>query len=329
MKILFASKTHDFLKNKLKKAGHKCEVKILKNSDELAPIISQYDGIIINSRFVIDKAIIDKAVRLKFVARVGAGMENIDVDYLKQNGIRCINSPEGNRRAVGEHTLGMMLALLRNIGTSNFQIRNGKWLRLENKGRELSKLNVGIIGYGNMGMAFAKCVDEFVLGVYAYDKYRENYFDDYAEEFGLDYIFDEADIVSIHVPLTEETHYMVNDKFINSFKKNIYLLNTSRGKVVNTADLVKNLKSGKVLGAGLDVLEYESPSFDSLDVKDYPEPLQYLIKAPNVILTPHIAGLTKEADLKHAKTIEKKIRIAFADVILNSDTDPDLNSESD
>lgn len=311
MKILFATKTNLLLQRSLQKAGHTCDINILKDSDELLPVVSAYDGIIINSRFIIDRPLIDAAVRLKFVARVGAGMENIDVDYLKINGIRCFNSPEGNRDALAEHTLGMMLALLRNIGAADSQIRNGKWLRAENKGTELYNKTVAIIGYGNMGLAFAKLLSKLDLEVIAYDKYKSEYFDDYVEEYELEWVFNEADIVSIHVSLNDDNHYMVNDAFINSFKKNIYLLNTSRGKVVNTADLVKNLKSGKILGAGLDVLEYESPNFENLAMEDYPEPLKYLIQAPNVILTPHIAGLTKEADLKHAKVLAEKILNAF------------------
>ncbi|MEI6851998.1 MAG: NAD(P)-dependent oxidoreductase [Bacteroidota bacterium] len=311
MKILFATKTNLLLQRALQKAGHKCEVTILKNSEELKPIIAQYDGIVINSRFVIDKTLIDMAPRLKFVARIGAGMENIDVDYLKSNGIRCFNSPEGNRNAVAEHTLGMMLALLHNVRSADSQIRNGKWLRSENKGTEFIDKKVVIIGHGNMGSQLAEYLGKLHMFVYAYDKYKKDWGFEHAENIPLKQVFEEADIVSIHVPLTEETHYMVNDAFIKSFKKNIYLINTSRGQVVNTADLVKNLKSGKVLGAGLDVLEYESPNFERLAIEDYPEPLQYLISAPNVILTPHIAGLTKEADLKHAKVLADKILNAF------------------
>jgi D-3-phosphoglycerate dehydrogenase / 2-oxoglutarate reductase len=311
MKILFATKTNLLLQRSLQKAGHTCDINILKDSNELLPVVSAYDGIIINSRFVIDQPLIDAAVRLKFVARVGAGMENIDVDYLKINGIRCFNSPEGNRDAVAEHTLGMMLSLLHNITAANSQIRYGQWLRKENKGTELNNKTVAIIGHGNMGSKLAEYLGKLDFVVIAYDKYKEDWGFEYAENMPLKEVFKEADIITMHVPLTKETHYMVNDAFINSFKKNIYLLNTSRGQVVNTADLVKNLKSGKVLGAGLDVLEYESPNFENLAVKDYPEPLQYLIQSPNVILTPHIAGLTKEADLKHAKVLVEKILNAF------------------
>lgn len=311
MKILFATKTHEYLLNTLQNAGHECKINILRNSEELRTIISSCEGIVINSRFVIDKNLIDLASNLKFIARVGAGMESIDVDHLSQKGILCFNSPEGNRQAVGEHTLGMLLNLLHRISPADKQLREGKWMRTENKGMELAGKTVGIIGYGNMGSAFARCLSGFEMNVIAYDKYKTNYSDDFVCEKTLQQVFEQADIVSIHVPLTEETRYMVNDTFINSFKKNIYLLNTARGKVLNTADLVKNLKSGKVLGAGLDVLEYESPNFENLAMKDYPEPLQYLIKAPNVILTPHIAGLTIEADLKHAEVLAEKILNAF------------------
>jgi D-3-phosphoglycerate dehydrogenase len=311
MKILFATKTHEYLLNTLQNAGHECKINILKNSNELKTIISSYEGIVINSRFIIDKVLINLATKLKFIARVGAGMESIDVNYLLQKGILCFNSPEGNRQAVGEHTLGMLISLLKRIKNADKEIREGKWLRMENKGTELSGKTVAIIGYGNMGSAFARCLQGFEMNVIAYDKYKTNYSDDYVCEKTLQEVFEQADIVSIHVPLTDETHLMVNGDFINCFKKDIYLLNTARGMILNTECLVKNMKTGKVLGAGLDVLEYESPSFEALGVTDYPEPLQYLIHAPNVILTPHIAGLTVEADYKHAKVLADKILNAF------------------
>ncbi len=311
MKILFAAKTHEYLINELQKAGHTCVTKLLSNSGELEAEISGYEGIIINSRFVIDKTIIDKAPLLRFIARVGAGMESIDVDYLGLKGILWFNSPEGNRQAVGEHTLGLLLNLLNKLHIADRQVREGKWLREENRGTELSGKTIGIIGYGNMGSAFARCLYGFDLNVIAYDKYKTNYSDEFVCEKSLKEVFSQADIVSIHVPLTDETRYMVNNSFIKSFQKNFYLLNTARGSMLKTADLVENLKTGKVLGAGLDVLEYESPSFEKLSFADYPAPMQYLVKAPNVILTPHIAGWSVEANYKHAKVLAEKILNAF------------------
>ena len=283
----------------------------MSNSGELEAEISGYEGIIINSRFVIDKTIIDKAPLLRFIARVGAGMESIDVDYLGLKGILWFNSPEGNRQAVGEHTLGLLLNLLNKLHIADRQVREGKWLREENRGTELSGKTIGIIGYGNMGSAFARCLYGFDLNVIAYDKYKTNYSDEFVCEKSLKEVFSQADIVSIHVPLTDETRYMVNNSFIKSFQKNFYLLNTARGSMLKTADLVENLKTGKVLGAGLDVLEYESPSFEKLSFADYPAPMQYLVKAPNVILTPHIAGWSVEANYKHAKVLAEKILNAF------------------
>lgn len=279
----------------------------MKDSSELEQEISKYEGIVINSRFVIGKELIDKAIQLKFLARIGAGMESIDTEYLEKKGIRWFNSPEGNRQAVGEHTLGMLLNLLNKINIADRQERQGQWIREANRGTEISEKIVAIIGYGNMGSAFARCLHGFDANVIAYDKYKKDYSDDFVCEKTLEEVFEYADIVSMHVPLTDETHNMVNDAYINSFKKNIYLINTSRGKVLNTEDLVKNMKSGKVTGAALDVLEYESSSFEKIGLKNFPEPMQYLVNADNVILTPHIAGWSVESNLKHAQVLVEKI----------------------
>ncbi|HOV11447.1 MAG TPA: NAD(P)-dependent oxidoreductase [Bacteroidales bacterium] len=307
MRILIASKIHPYFTEKMQQAGHECVEKILKDAAELEPEIPDYDGIVVNSRFVIGKDFIDKAKRLKFVARIGAGMESIDTEYLEVKGIRWYNSPEGNRQAVGEHALGMLLCLLNNIHIADRQVRRGQWIREENRGTELSGKSVGIVGYGNMGGAFARCLKGFDTHVIAYDKYKFNYSDEFVCEETLDEIFEQADIVSMHVPLTVETRAMVDNRFINSFRKNIIIINTSRGKVLNTADLVTNMKSGKVIGAALDVLEYESLSFEKIGLENFPEPMQYLIHADNVILTPHIAGWTVESNRKHAEVLAEKI----------------------
>ncbi|MCK9613366.1 MAG: NAD(P)-dependent oxidoreductase [Bacteroidales bacterium] len=307
MNILIASKIHPHFIEKMLQAGHKCVENIMKDSSELEQEISKYEGIVINSRFVIGKELIDKAIQLKFLARIGAGMESIDTEYLEKKGIRWFNSPEGNRQAVGEHTLGMLLNLLNKINIADRQERQGQWIREANRGTEISEKIVAIIGYGNMGSAFARCLHGFDANVIAYDKYKKDYSDDFVCEKTLEEVFEYADIVSMHVPLTDETHNMVNDAYINSFKKNIYLINTSRGKVLNTEDLVKNMKSGKVTGAALDVLEYESSSFEKIGLKNFPEPMQYLVNADNVILTPHIAGWSVESNLKHAQVLVEKI----------------------
>lgn len=306
MKILIASKIHAHFMEEMQKAGYECEVNILKNSEELEPLIADYQGIVVNSRFIIGKELIDKAKQLKFLARIGSGMESIDTAYLEQKGIRWFNSPEGNRQAVGEHTLGLLLNLLNKINIADKQVRKGLWIREANRGTEISGKTIGIIGYGNMGSAFARCLNGFDANVFAYDKYKSGYSDEFVCEKTMDEIFEQADVVSMHVPLTEETHYLVDDSFINSFRKNIYIINTSRGKVLNTSDLVANMKNGKVLGVALDVLEYESQSFEKIGLEKFPEPMQYLIQAENVILTPHIAGWTVESNVKHAQVLAEK-----------------------
>lgn len=307
MKILIASKIHKHFVEELHRAGHECDILILNNSEEMEPLINGYDGIVVNSRFVFGKELIDKAHHLKFVARIGSGMESIDTAYLEQKGIHWFNSPEGNRQAVGEHTLGLLLNLLNKINIADKQVRNGQWIREANRGIEISGKTVAIIGYGNMGSSFARCLYGFDANVIAYDKYKQNYSDDFVCEKTLKEVFEQADIVSIHVPLTDETNYMVNDVFIRSFKKNIFIINTSRGKVLKTDDLVENLKSRKILGAALDVMEYESVSFEKNAFYGFPPSMQFLVKADNVILTPHIAGWSVESDFKHAKVLAGKI----------------------
>jgi D-3-phosphoglycerate dehydrogenase len=238
-------------------------------------------------------------------------MENIDVDYAVSKGIVCMNSPEGNRDAVGEHTLGMLLSLVNHMNRADRQVRQGKWIREENRGMEIKGKTIGIIGYGNMGSAFAQRLKGFEVEVISFDKYKTNYSDGNTRETDLNEIYQTSDIISLHVPLTEETHYMVNSRFINNFKKNIWLINTSRGPIVNTRDLTEHLTSGKVAGAALDVLEYEDSSFESLSVK-YPGELKNLLHADNVLLTPHIAGLTAESNYKLAKVLVDKICLSFA-----------------
>ena len=269
--------------------------------------LHNYEGIVIRSRFKLDKEIIDKGKNLKFIARAGAGMENIDVAYAESKGIKCLHAPEGNRDAVGEHAIGMLLSLLNNLPRADKEVRNGIWIREGNRGTEIQGKTVGIIGYGNMGSAFAQRLKGFGVTVIAYDKYKKNFSDEYAKEATMEELFEKADIVSLHLPLTDETHYIANNNFFKKFKKNIYLINTARGENVKTDDLVENLKSGKVQGACLDVLEYESVSFEALDPNKMPEPFKYLIQSDKVILTPHIAGWTFESHEKIAETLVRKI----------------------
>ena len=309
MKILFIDSNHNLLHQTLEKAGHTCDLNYTWTKEEIINNIHLYDGIVIRSKIKITKEIIDKAVKLKFIARAGAGMENIDVEYAESKGIKCLHAPEGNRDAVGEHALGMLLSLFNNLCKANKEVREGKWIREGNRGVELFGKTVGIIGYGNMGSAFAERLKGFGVKVLAYDKYKKGYGNNFVIEATLQQLFDEADVISLHTPLTDETNYMINDAFINQFKKNSYIINTARGKCLNTADLVKNIKSGKVLGACLDVLEYEAISFENLDASNLPEPFQYLIKSDKVILSPHIAGWTNESLEKIAKVLAEKIML--------------------
>ena len=242
LKVLFVDSTHETLPQKLTKAGFDCHYMPEINPDKIKDIVSDYHGIIIRSKIKIDKTIINLAQNLKFVGRVGAGLENIDVDFAESKGIKCFNSPEGNRDAVGEHALGMLLCLFNNIIKADMEVRSGKWIREENRGLEIKGKTIGIIGYGNMGSAFAQRLKGFEANVIAYDKYKTNYSDNYVSEVTLNDVFEQSDILSLHVPLTEETFEMVNDEFINRFRKNIYILNTARGKVLKTEDLVKNMK---------------------------------------------------------------------------------------
>ncbi|MBU1011688.1 MAG: hypothetical protein KKG99_01665 [Bacteroidetes bacterium] len=302
-KILFVDETHPVLIESFEKLGYLCDYNpaILKRGDDL----STYLGIIVRSK-KIDRNVMLQATSLKFIGRVGAGMENIDVDFAEQRGIKCFNAPEGSRDAVGEHTVALLLAVLNKIVSADAEVRKGIWNRNGNWGTEIKGKTIGIIGYGNMGSSFAQKISGFNAEVIAYDKYKFNYSDRFVTETDLKTVFERADILSLHVPITEETHYMVDDVFLRSFKKNIFLLNTSRGEVVRTADLVKHLKTGKVLAAGLDVLEYEKHAFEKLE--DLPEDFQYLSTAKNVVFTPHVAGWTDESYYKLATVLFEKIK---------------------
>ena len=306
-KILFIDSVHPCLKEMLGKKGFSCDIFTDKSREEIAAIIGNYFGVITRSRIKMDKEMLGKASKLKFIGRVGAGMESIDVEYAVSKGIRCFNSPEGNRDAVGEHALGMLLALMNNFFMADKEVRQGQWKREENSGLEIKGKTIGIIGYGNTGGAFARKLRGFEADVIAYDKYKQGYSDEFVKEAGLPDIFEHADILSLHVPLTEETQYMINENFINTFKKNIWLINTSRGPVIKTDDLVRSLKSGKIKGAALDVIEYEESSFEKLNSSKLPEAWQYLIKSGKVILTPHIAGWTEESKIKLATVLGEKI----------------------
>lgn len=308
MKILFIDTVHPFLKKELEKNNHECESAFDLNKIQIESIIEKYNGIIIRSKFIIDENFIKKATNLKFIARAGSGLENINVDFAKKQKIKCYNASEGNRQAVAEHALGMILSLFNNISQADREVRSGNWNRESNRGTELSGKTIAIIGYGNNGSAFCKLIEGFGVNILTYDKYLL----DYPFKSSMKYIFENADILSIHTPLTEETSYLLNDKYINNFKKNIYIINTARGKCVNTEHLVKSLKSGKIQGACLDVLEYENISFENLKKDSLEENLEYLTNSSKVILSPHVAGWTHESNLKIAKILFQKISNDFS-----------------
>ena len=307
MKILFIDSNHSILHQTLEKAGHICDLNYKWTKEEITHHIHEYDGIVIRSRIKITKELIDKASKLKFIARAGAGMENIDTAYAESKGIKCLHAPEGNRDAVAEHALGMLLSLFNNLCRANKEVREGKWIREGNRGVELMGKTVGIIGYGNMGSAFTERLKGFGVNVLVYDKYKKGFGTNFIQEVSMDRIFSETDVLSLHTPLTDETHYLINDAFIKKFKKNIYIINTARGKSLHTAELVKNLQSGKVLGACLDVLEYEMTSFENLDASNLPAAFQYLIQSDKVMLSSHIAGWTHESNEKIAQILAEKI----------------------
>ena len=310
MKILHLDTNHPLLLNQLNDLGFINDEDYTSSKEEIKLKIKEYDGFIIRSRFSIDKTFLDAATNLKFIGRVGAGLENIDCDYAESKGITLISAPEGNRNAVGEHSLAMLLSLFNKLNKADNEVRNGKWLREDNRGIELDGKTVGLIGYGNMGKAFAKKLRGFDVNVLCYD-IKDNVEDENATQVSLQKLQEEADVLSLHTPETPLTIGMVNQDFINNFKKPFWLINTARGKSVVTSDLVNALKSGKILGAGLDVLEYEKASFESLFSSTLPEAFQYLIEAQNVILSPHVAGWTIESKEKLAQTIVNKIKAKF------------------
>ena len=278
MKILHIDSNHKLMLEQLNEAGFQNDIDYTSSKEEIEKKIENYDGIVIRSRFSIDKQFIDRAKKLKFIARVGAGMENIDCQYAESKNICLISSPEGNMNAVGEHTLGLLLALLNKFKKADQEIKKGIWLREENRGYELDYLTIGIIGYGNMGKSFAKKLRGFDCQVLCYD-IKENVGDSNAQQVPLKEFQNRVDVVSLHTPETPLTKNMINSEFINAFSKNFWLINTARGKSVNTAHLVEALKSGKIKGAGLDVLEYEQSSFENFFSKKLPEPFEYLINA--------------------------------------------------
>ena len=299
----------DLLLNGLQKIGYSIEYLPDINAEDYIKKADEFFGIIIRSKFPLNKEVIDRSVNLKFIGRAGSGMETIDQNYAKSKGIICVNAPEGNRDAVGEHTIGLLLGLLNKINIGDREVRKGRWVREKNRGTELNGKTVGILGYGNMGSAFAKRLQGFNVNTIAYDKNKTGFSNECITEVNLTKLFEQTDILSIHIPLDKDTNYLVNNDFINRFKKNIYLINTARGKILNTKDLVLNLKSGKVLGAALDVLEFEDQTFEKLAITGvtHTQWLKFLLESENVILSPHVAGITYQSWDKIGKVLLEKI----------------------
>jgi len=305
---LFIDTAHPLLKSELSDFGFQCDYFEDYQRKDFLRIIPEYQGVIIRGKLKLDKEFLDTAKKLEFIGRVGAGMENIDINHAESLGIVCLNAPEGNRDAVGEHTLGMLLMLMNRLKIADHEVREGIWIREGNRGTEICGKTIGIIGYGNMGSAFAQRLKGFDARVIAYDKYKFKYSDKYVEESDMETIFRECDILSLHVPLTHETEYLMDDYYLNSFKKNIYLINTARGKVLKTSALVSTMKSGKVIGACLDVLEYEKMTFEDINKDELPDDFRYLINSDRVVLSPHIAGWTHESSYKLARVIVDKVK---------------------
>ena len=311
MKILHLDSNHPLLINQLNDLGFQNDEDYTSTKEEIEAKIHLYDGFIIRSRFSIDKNFLDKATNLKFIGRVGAGLENIESEYAESKEITLIAAPEGNRNAVGEHSLGMLLSLFNKLNKADKEVRNGNWLREKNRGIELDGRTIGLIGYGNMGKSFAKKLRGFDVDVLCYD-IKPNVSDENCKQVSLVELQEKVDVLSLHTPQTALTKNMINSTFINGFKKNFWLINTARGKSVITKDLVSALKSSKILGAGLDVLEYEKSSFENLFSDDkMPEAFKYLINSENVLLSPHVAGWTIESKERLAQTIVNKIKIKF------------------
>lgn len=311
MKILHIDSNHPILMEMLEKAGFINESDFLSSKEEIEQKIENYDGIVIRSRFKIDKQFLDKASNLKFIARVGAGLESIDCEYAQQKNIRLISAPEGNRNAVGEQALGMLLSLFNKLNQADKSVKSGHWEREKHRGYELEGKTVGIIGYGNMGKSFAKKLKGFDINEVLFYDIASGLEDENARQVSLEEIQVKADVLSLHIPWTPLTDKMVNREFIQKFKKPFWLINTSRGKNVLTKDLAEALKSGKILGCGLDVLEYEKSSFEKMDLESIPGDLKYLFEAENVLLTPHIGGWTFESHQKLAQVIAEKIIFDF------------------
>ncbi|MBN4081674.1 phosphoglycerate dehydrogenase [bacterium AH-315-C07] len=310
MKVLIIDSMPDNLITGLTKIGFECVYEPDIDRKAALSKIDAYQGLILRSKLKVDKDFLEKASNLRFIGRGGSGMESIDIKYALKRGVICINAPEGNQDAVAEHTIGMLLSLLNKLRLGDIDIRAGQWPREKNRGYEIKGKTIGIIGYGHMGSAVAQRLSGFDAEIIAYDNQKKKFGNKFVREVGMKAIFKKTDILSLHVPLTPKTEYMINSEFLEKFHKPIYILNTSRGKVVKTSDLIKYLRSGKVLGAALDVLEFEEQSFEKLvaDKKRDEQWLEQLLKSNNVLLSPHVAGLTFESWERIGEVLVEKIK---------------------
>lgn len=311
MKIAFLDTVHQVLEEGLSSLGHDCVDLTAVSKSDIESQAVEFDGLVVRSRFPIDRSFLSKCTNLKFIARSGAGMENIDIPYCEDKGIHLFNAPEGNRNAVAEHALGMLLSLFNKLHTADAEVRSGKWDREGNRGVELDGKVVGIIGFGNNGSAFAKKLRGFDVEVLAFDKYKSGFGSDLVQEVSLEDIQEKADVISLHIPQNEETMWMIDKEFINGTKKPFYLINLSRGKIVKTADLLVGLNSGAILGACLDVLEYEKASFENMFEGDMPASFKELLASDKVILSPHVGGWTHESYYKLSKVLLDKFTAVF------------------
>ncbi len=305
--VILIDPPHPHLPARLEAAGYTVLEHTATPLPGLWAELQEAEGLVLRSRFTIDRDFLERCPKLRFIARMGIGLEHIDVDCAEQRGIAVLNSPEGSRDTVAEQAVGMMLGLLNHIAKADREIRRGRWDRKGNRSFELHRRTVGIIGYGNTGSAVAQRLSGFGCRVLAYDKYKTGYGDGRAEEASLAALQAEADIVTVHIPYSEANHYFINEALITGFAKPIYLLNTARGLVLDTAALVRQMEAGQVLGAALDVLEYEEQAFNTLELEELPAPFQYLRQSDRVILTPHTAGLSHEVMEAHARVLARKI----------------------